>query len=46
MAKVTNLNTIDEKICGEIDCVRYDVDSPLCDVCEFNMKWKQQINFG
>lgn len=38
------MGKIDDKICGEIDCVRYDVESPLCDFCEFNMKWKQYVN--
>ena len=36
------MSKIDEKICGETDCVRYDVESPLCDFCELNMKWKRQ----
>lgn len=38
------MSKIDEKICGEIGCVRYDVDSPLCDLCECNMKWKFTTN--
>lgn len=36
------MSKIDEKICGAIDCVRYDSESPLCDFCELNVKWEQK----
>ena len=38
------MSKIDEKRCGAIDCVRYDVESPLCDFCELNTNFQQPDN--
>lgn len=36
------MSKIDDKVCGMIHCVRYDVESPLCDFCYWNMMWDNQ----
>ena len=38
------MSKTDEKMCGMIDCVRYDAESPLCDFCELNTECKQPDN--
>lgn len=39
-----------KKKCGEISCVRYDVDSILCEYCELNsasfINQLEEINHG